>query len=279
MDALLSQPATQSALRIPQFWTHDPILWFAHVDAQFVTHRIRSDAARLNHIIGSLTHEVMAEVRDYIMAPPGTVPYDTFRAELIRRTSDSRQKRLRQLLVDEELGDRRPSQLLRRMKQLMGENPLQPDILKQLFVNRLPPNAQMILASAGENTPVEELAELADRIMEVTTTVAPMTQAQSSTNPFLPTPDSSELTELRALTQQQARQIQTLTDQLQAFTKDQPRRNYNQHFGRRCSRSRDRPSSYCYYHQRFGDKARKCESPCSYKQSPPSPPGNEKARW
>ena len=80
MDALLSQPATQSALRIPQFWTHDPILWFAHVDAQLVTHRIRSDAARLNHIIGSLTHEVMAEVRDYIMAPPGTVPYDTFRA-------------------------------------------------------------------------------------------------------------------------------------------------------------------------------------------------------
>ena len=112
MDALLSQPATQSALRIPPFWTHDPILWF--------THRIRSDVTRLNHIIGSLTHEVMAEVRDYIMAPPGTIPYDTFRAELIRRTSDSRQKRLRQLLVDEELGDRRPSQLLRRMKQLMG---------------------------------------------------------------------------------------------------------------------------------------------------------------
>ena len=135
MDALLSQPATQSAIRIPPFWTHAPILWFTHVEAQFVTHQIHSDTARLKHIIGSITHEVMAEVRDYIMAPPGTIPYDTFRGELIRRTSDSRQKHLRQLLVDEELCDRRPSQLLRRMKQLMGENPLQPDILKQLFVN------------------------------------------------------------------------------------------------------------------------------------------------
>ena len=47
----------------------------------------------------------------------------------------------------------------------------------------------MILASAEENSPVEEQAELADRIMDVTTTVAPVTQAQSSTNPFLPTPD------------------------------------------------------------------------------------------
>ena len=84
IDALFSQPATQSALRIPPFWTHDPTLWFAHVEAQFVTHRIHSDAARLNHIIGSLTHEVMVEVRDYIMAPPGTILYDTFRAELIR---------------------------------------------------------------------------------------------------------------------------------------------------------------------------------------------------
>ena len=78
--------------------------------------RIRSDAARLNHIMKSLTHEVMAEVKDYIMAPLGTFPYDTFRAELIRRTFDSRQKRLRQLLVDEKLEHRRPSQLLRRMK-------------------------------------------------------------------------------------------------------------------------------------------------------------------
>ena len=63
----------------------------------------------------------------------------------------------------------------------MGKNPLQPDILKELFVNRLPANAQKILASAGENTPVGELAELADRIMEVTTTVAPVIQAQSFT--------------------------------------------------------------------------------------------------
>ena len=160
----------------------------------------------------------------------------------------------------------------------MGENPLQPDILKQLFVNRLPANVQMILASIGENTPVEELAELADRIMEVTTTVAPVTQAQSSTNPFMPTPSSSELTELRVLTQQQARQIQTLTDQLQALTRNQPRRNDNQHFCRRRSRCRDRPGSYCYYHQRFGEKARKCESPCSYQQSTPSPSGNDEAR-
>ena len=277
MDALFSQPATQSALRVPPFWIHDPSLWFTHVETQFITHRIRSDAARLNHI-RSLTHKVMSEVRDYIMAPPGTIPYDTFRTELIRRTSDSRQKRLRQLHVDEEQGDRRPSQLLRQMKQLMGENPLQSDILKQSFVNRLPANAQMILASAGENTQVEELAELSDRIMEVTTTVAPVTQAQSSTNPFLPTPDSSELTELRALTQQQARQIQTLTDQLLAFTRNQPRENDNKLFGRRRSRSRDRPGSYCYYHRRFGEKARKCETPCSYQQSTPSPSGNEEAR-
>ena len=59
---------------------------------------------------------------------------------------------------------------------------------------------------------------------------------------------------------------------------NQPRRNDNQHFGRRRSRSRDRPGSSCYYHQRFGEKARKCGSPCSYQQSTPSPSENEEAR-
>ena len=253
MDALFLQTATQSALRIPPFWSNDPILWFTHVKAQFFTHGIHSDAARLNHIVGSLSHEVMAEVRDFIMAPPGTVTYDTFRTELIRRTSDSKQRRLRQLLVEEELGDKRPTQLLRRMKQLMGETTLQPDILRQLFVSRLPATAQMILVSAGDSTPVEEIAELADRIIEVTTTVAPVIQTQASTNPFLSTPDSPELAELRDLAQQQARQIQ-LMDQLRAFTMHQPHQNGNQHFHRHL----------CYFHQRFREKARKCKNPCSY---------------
>lgn len=90
-EALPSTTATQAILRIPPFWTHDPTLWFAHVEAQFYTQRILSDVTKFNHVVAALTHEVMAEVRDLIIAPPGSISYDYFKSELIRRTTDSQQ--------------------------------------------------------------------------------------------------------------------------------------------------------------------------------------------
>lgn len=51
-----------------------------------------SDAANLTNLIGALSPEVMMEVRDLIMAPLGSVSYDTLKTELIKRTSDSEQR-------------------------------------------------------------------------------------------------------------------------------------------------------------------------------------------
>ncbi|CAI9737561.1 Hypothetical predicted protein [Octopus vulgaris] len=208
------------SLKIPPFWTHDPALWFYHIEAQFSSHRILSDASRLSHVIGSLSPEITNVVRDLIMAPPGSVSYDTFKTTLINRTSESQQKRLHQLLISEELGDKTPSQLLRRMKQLLGDESLPEKIFKQLFLQRLPSNTQVVLASIRENTPIEELAELADKIAEVPhkyPTVSTVTPAAPSTNPFRAQTSSSEISDLRALMSQQAAQIQILTAQIQAL--------------------------------------------------------------
>uniref|UniRef100_A0A1X7SZQ1 DUF7041 domain-containing protein n=1 Tax=Amphimedon queenslandica TaxID=400682 RepID=A0A1X7SZQ1_AMPQE len=60
-------------------------------------------------------------VRDIIIKPPTTNPYDTLCTQLIERTSASKQRHLQQLFSAEELGDRSPSQLLRHMQQLLGD--------------------------------------------------------------------------------------------------------------------------------------------------------------
>ena len=106
-------------------------------------------------------------------------PYEKLKHQLIARIADSEHQKLRQLLTAEELGDRKPSQLLRKMLLLLGDKAKMIDssLLRELFLQRLPTNMQMILASADSMT-LDKLAETADRIMDVATpTISSVSQS------------------------------------------------------------------------------------------------------
>ena len=64
------------SLKLPTFWPADPELWFAQVDAQFRTKRITSQVTKFEHVIATLDPQYAAEVRDIILKPPDTDPYD-----------------------------------------------------------------------------------------------------------------------------------------------------------------------------------------------------------
>ena len=122
-------------------------------------------------MIASLSPEFAVEVRDLLIRPPADAPYDTLKAELIKRTAASAQRKLQQLISGKELGDRKPTQLLRRMQQLLGDY-LRPSadnnaFLKELFLQRLPANVRMVLASADDTTDLAKLADMADKVIEV----------------------------------------------------------------------------------------------------------------
>ncbi|XP_071477952.1 uncharacterized protein [Diadema antillarum] len=145
----------------------DPIVWFGQAEAQFATPNITSDQTKHHHIVSALQPEIAVEVRDLIINPPVEKPYATLKAELIKRTTASEQRRVQLLLSDEELGDKKPSQLLRRMRQLLGERHLEEGIFKELFLQRLPPNVRVVLAASVDAVSVDALSNLADRIMDV----------------------------------------------------------------------------------------------------------------
>jgi len=70
----------------------------------------------------------------------------------------------------EELGDRKPTQLLHHLQQLAGDMPgfNNGSFICELLLQCLPSNVRMVLASTWDDTPIEELAQLADKIIEVT---------------------------------------------------------------------------------------------------------------
>ena len=104
-------------------------------------------------MIASLSPQYATEVRDLILKPPANKPYDILREELVKRTTASEQRRLQLLFNAEELGDRTPSQILRRMQQLLGDKAATADksFLRELFMQRLRPNISIVIASTRED--------------------------------------------------------------------------------------------------------------------------------
>ena len=239
-------------IKLPPFWPADPEVWFAQVEAHFTTKRLTSQKSKFDYVVASLAPEIATEVRDLLLKPPETNPYDSLKAALIRRTAASEQRRLQQLFNAEELGDRKPTQLLRRMQQLLGERAgMDGAFLKELFLQRLPTNVRMVLASTSATTSLEELAELADKIAEVA--IPPVAAVQQ---PHL----ADEMQQLKA----EVTKLQKAISSLSRRRSHTPRRT-----PRSPSPAPVNPDGLCWYHRKFGQDARKCNPPCS--QSPNDP--------
>ncbi|KAK2578067.1 hypothetical protein KPH14_012852, partial [Odynerus spinipes] len=202
----------------------------------------------------------MTTVADILENPPATGKYEHLRQALIKRFSNSQEKQLRTLLSSIELGDKKPSHLLREMQSLAGENATE-GLLRTLWLQRLPTRVQELLLLL-EDTDLGKLAECADKLHEHPITVG-VRQAPYVAAVDTPAQGLMHI-EIEALT----RPVAALTSRLDK----QMRRGRS----KSCNRSRDRyPRSrsksqsqrvtgrQCYYHRRFGARALKCEPPCS----------------
>ena len=144
-----------------------------------------AEKTKYDYIVASLSPKFVAEVRDLILKTPDTDPYIKLKEQLIKRTAALEQCRLQQLFNAEELGDRKPSQLLRHMQQLLGEkgNTTDRSFFRQLFLQWLPSNVCMVLASTTETTSIDKLANLPDKITEfaiATSSISAVSQSQLS---------------------------------------------------------------------------------------------------
>ena len=191
-------------------------------------------------------------MEDVITNNPPTGRYEKIKAELIRRLSLSEEQRVRQPLMHEEMGDRRPTQFLRHLRTLAGPS-VPPDFLRTLWTKRLPPNIQAIIVKQGQAA-LDDVAQLADKIAEVTPSpwVAPVSSS------------SADICTLTARIDELTRQVAAL-----AANASRPRSpSRTRPHARRSSRSagRSTASDICWYHRRFKEHAKKCTVPCMWQQ-------------
>ena len=157
-------------------------------------------------MLSFLCLKMATEACDLILKLPVTDPYKILNEQLIKGTAASEQRHLQQLFNSEELGDKKTTQLLRHVQQLLGDHAGVTD--RELFLQQLPSNVRMMLASTSTTTGLKELSKLTDKIIELAIpTVAATTTPQASPHLF------SELKQLRTEMKQLQQTVQKLSRQ------------------------------------------------------------------
>ena len=252
-EALIpAQPAAVASavlLKLPDFWPSDPELWFAQAEALFAAQNISQEKTKFGYVVRVLPAQYASEVRDIILRPP-EAPYTALKTELQNRVCPSKRQRLQQLLHVEDLGDRKPSQLLRHMLKFRGgtvTDAANDEIFRELFLQKLPLTVRTALA-VHKGASLSELADMADNMAEVQGPQAPVYQLQHQ--------GDSEITAIKT-------ELQKIWKTLQSPfpVREQPQ-------------SRSQPD-VCWYHEGFGAKALKCREPCKFQQLQ----GNSTASW
>ncbi|XP_045454943.1 uncharacterized protein LOC123664443 [Melitaea cinxia] len=248
--------------RLPPFCPEEPELWFALVEGQFTISGITRDATKFYYVVGQLDNEISREVKDIIISPPLTNKFLKLKTELIKRLASSKEKKIKQLLMHEELGDRKPSQFLRHLKSLAGVN-VPDDFLRTIWVSRLSHGIQTVLAGQPSSSCIDDLADLADRIHELATS-SPMVASASQ-------PQTSSSSGVEALTREVAelrRQFQQLASERRSRSNTRSTRSSQRRSASRSKRSQSNFRKYplCWYHWKFGVKASKCIKPCDFKE-------------
>ncbi|GFT46007.1 hypothetical protein TNCV_3535671 [Trichonephila clavipes] len=242
------------AVKIPAYNFHDPALWFTMCDSTFqlgCPKAITDSKTKFNYIIAHLPPEAATIIRDVIMNPDPVEPYEKARTELIKRSGESSHQEIRKLLIGEELGDRRPSELLRAMRRRAESHSVPDDLMLELFQQHLPTRVQSILAAISPLT-LEKAAEVADRVMEVTPIAVSACSVSSDKNSI----ESHVLEE-----------IKKLNLRIDKISRSRSR-NRNLPFHKR-NRSKSKTYEQCWYHYKFGSAAQKCHPPCKFSKTSP----------
>ncbi|GFW80105.1 retrovirus-related Pol polyprotein from transposon 297 [Trichonephila clavipes] len=223
------------ALRLPPFWKSNVRLWIAQCDHAFTFSGISSDDTKYSALVANLDAETLSYVSDIVLSPPNSDKYHTLSQRLITQFSDSETQKIKKLLTDLQLGDEKPSHLLRKMKEL-SNGQLQDDFLQSLWLQRMPPHIQTVLSASSE--PLDKLAIIADKVSEVVGASSTICAAKT-----VPPPSQSSSCNAQPTMDSLARQIQELSLQVAELTRE---RNSSRHqrysSDRRRSHSRSRVS-------------------------------------
>lgn len=277
------------SVKLPPFWVPYPAAWFVNVEAQFASRGVTQEKTKYEHVLQALPMEITCSILDFVSSIQDTeTPYTDLKKILIERNSLSESKRLEQLLSGEEMGDRKPSDFYRYLKNLAGSSTsITAGLLKELWLRRLSSIVSAMVKSSGK-TDIKDLLEVADSVHETlqVQNFSVNAVASSSSNNT-----NMAMIELQLQNQRLQAEILEIRGKLSrsGYSDDRDRRSYdslrgpssnrydnrgrfhnrgrspNRFNNRGCSPPQNRNrDEFCYYHRTYGNRAQQCKPPCNF---------------
>lgn len=240
-------------LKFPPFWSGNPALWFAQVEAAFALNNVNGDASRYRHLITQLDSRTLPAIEDIIRNPPAVDKYLTVKARNMSIFADSTESKLRKLLRGLDPSNEKPSLLLQRIRNL-ADGKVGDALLRTLFMEQLPEYVRGVLAISGD-IDLTTLAQQADKVMEATqSSSVSAIQPQQQQESVAAVSRDNAMAEVLAAVASLAKEVKALKSDVQSRSRSSSRHR---------SANNNTAGNLCYYHARFGDAARKCVSPCA----------------
>lgn len=243
-------------LKFPPFWSGNPALWFAQVEATFALYNINGDATRYRHIITQLDSRTLPAIADIITNPPAEDKYLAIKARIMSSFAETSESKMRKLLRGLDPSNEKPSLILQRIRNL-ADGQVGDALLRTLFLEQLHEYVRAVLAISGD-IDLSTLALQADRVMEATKTTS-VSAIQQPTNPqeavAAVSARDSVMADLIASVASLAKEVKSLKSEARSRS-----RSSSRHRVAHASPNNDN-NNLCYYHARFGDNARQCVAP------------------
>lgn len=266
MESTADLAAITVSARIPDFWIEMPRLWFAQMES-IVASQKKGDEVKFNLVVSKLGREALQQVSDIIFSPPESEKYQTLKDRLLQVYEESAERQFQKLVSEMELGAQKPSQLLRKMKDLGRKAQISESTLHNLWIARLPASMRAVL-TVSHDQDLENLAKIADKINENIRT-GDISEVSSSSSQL---PMGEILTQMHKMNLE----IAALREEVkghQEYRRNafRGRNNYgNRHGSRQRSQSRpartpEDPKWLCRFHFRYRNRAWSCEKPCAWK--------------
>ena len=270
-------PPTHKTVTLPPFHAKDIKFWFLQVEALFRNGGITQDQAKFDHIITALDVTAAADIRDVIEEPPEEDLYQTIKSKLIERLAVSESARIKDILSNQPMGDRKPSQHLRHIKAQAGAH-FSEAALESLWLETLPADVKLIVASA-KGLPLDQQAEMADNVMDVAG-VRRLAAIRTEAAPKLAAADpqiASLAQQISALAKKFDSHVSRIANAEAASKRKRPRDKSPASTSRTAATasSPEDGAELCWYHRKFGENAKKCTSPCSWIQPHPGNGSNQ----